>query len=375
MPGPRFIVAGGGTGGHIYPALAIAQGLRRTFPGCGVYYVGTAGGLEADIVPRTGLPFRTIAAAGLKRRLTVKNLWALMLAMKGACEALSLIREIKPAVVVGTGGYVSGPVLLAAHLLRVPVLIHEQNAFPGLTNRIFARLAGYAALTFAEAARYLPGGVKLKITGLPVREEILQTDREDARARLGVGGQTVLLSFGGSRGAERLNLAMADVIRAYAGRPGLRIYHATGKAGHEKFWEMLSAGGIDPGGMGNVTIAPFFYQIADYLAAADLVICRAGAATIAELTCLGRPAVLIPYPHATANHQEFNARALESRGAAVVIRDAELSGERLLRELDRLLSNPAELRVMAEKSALLGKPDALERIISCIRELAAVSGR
>lgn len=370
MPELRFIVTGGGTGGHIYPALAIAQGLRRAFPDCGVYYVGTAGGLEADIVPNTGLPFRTIAAAGLKRRLTVKNLWALVLALKGACEALSLIKEIKPAVVVGTGGYVSGPVLLAAYLTRVPILVHEQNAFPGLTNRIFARIAGCTALTFAEAACHLPGGIKLKITGLPVREEILQTNREDARARLGVGAQTVLLSFGGSRGAERLNLAMVDVIRAYAGRPDLRIYHATGKVGHEKFLTMLSTDGIDPGVMENVTITPFFYQIADYLAAADLVICRAGAATIAEITCLGRPAVLIPYPYATANHQEFNARVLESRGAAVVIRDAELSGERLLRELDRLLNNPAELRSMAKKSALLGKPDALERIISCVRELA-----
>ncbi|MEW6448394.1 MAG: undecaprenyldiphospho-muramoylpentapeptide beta-N-acetylglucosaminyltransferase [Bacillota bacterium] len=368
----RFIVAGGGTGGHIYPALAIAQGLRRAFPDCEVFYVGTASGLEADIVPGTGLPFRTITAAGLKRRFAAKNLWALMLAIKGAGEACKLIREIKPAVVVGTGGYVSGPVLLAAYLFRVPILIHEQNAFPGLTNRMFARVAGCVALTFAEAARYLPGGAKIRITGLPVREEILLSNREDARARLGVDKETVLLSFGGSRGAERINLAMVDVIRVNAGRADVRIYHATGRAGYERFLAMLSAKGIEPGAMGNVTIVPFFYQIADYLAAADLVICRAGAATIAELTCLGRPAILIPYPYATANHQEFNARALETRGAAVVIRDADLRGERLLYEVNHLLNHPAELRLMAENSRRFGKPDALERIVDSVKRIGGL---
>lgn len=368
----RFIVAGGGTGGHIYPALAIAQGLRGTFPDCEVFYVGTQRGLEADIVPRTGLPFKTITAAGLKRNLTVKNLPALVLALKGVGEAFKLIREIKPAVVVGTGGYVSGPMLLAAYLSRVPILIHEQNAFPGLTNRMFARVAGCVALTFAEASRYLPSGSKIKITGLPVREEFLRTNREDARGRLGVGARTLLFSFGGSRGAEKLNHAMVDVIRTHAGRPDMLIYHATGKVGYERFLELLSAHGIEPGVMGNITIVPFFYQIADYLAAADLVICRAGAATIAELTCLGRPGVLIPYPYATANHQEYNARALESRGAAVVISDAELTGERLLREVDSLLNHPNKLRAMAENSLRFGKPDALERIIGCIRELAGL---
>lgn len=367
----RFIVAGGGTGGHIYPALAIAQGLRRAFPGCEVFYVGTAKGLEADIVPRAGLPFRTITAAGLKRSLTVKNISALGLALKGVGEAYSIIRETKPAAVIGTGGYVSGPVLLAACLSRVPILIHEQNAFPGLTNRMFARVAGCVALSFSEAARYLRA-VRIRMTGLPVREEFLQANRENSRARLGVDTQTVLLSFGGSRGAERLNQAVVDVIRAYAGRSDIMIYHATGKLGYHKFLELLSAEGIETGSVGNITIAPFFYQIADYLAAADLVICRAGAATIAELTCLGRPAVLIPYPYATANHQEFNARALESRGAAVVIRDVELTGERLLREVGGLLSNPDKLRVMAENSRRFGKPDALERIVGCIRELAGL---
>ncbi|RPF46780.1 UDP-N-acetylglucosamine-N-acetylmuramylpentapeptide N-acetylglucosamine transferase [Thermodesulfitimonas autotrophica] len=365
----RFIIAGGGTGGHIYPALAIARGLKQAFPGCEVLYVGTARGLEADIVPKAGFPFRTITAAGLKRRLTLRNLWSLALALKGAGEAVRLVRDVRPAVVVGTGGYVSGPVLLAAYLCRVPFLIHEQNAFPGLTNRLFARVAACVALTFPEAGRFLPRGVRTKVTGLPVREEIRNADREGARARLNVGEETVLLSFGGSRGAERLNRAIAELIPAFGGRPGVRLFHATGTAGYDKFREWLRIKGIDLSSWGNITVVPYFYQIADYLAAADLVICRAGAATIAELTCLGRPAILVPYPYATANHQEFNARALAAQGAAVVIRDAVLTPERLVEEVERLLAAPAALREMAARSASLGKPDALEQIIACIKEI------
>ncbi|MCL6558672.1 MAG: undecaprenyldiphospho-muramoylpentapeptide beta-N-acetylglucosaminyltransferase [Firmicutes bacterium] len=369
----RFIVAGGGTGGHIYPALAIAQGLRKSFPGCRVIYVGTGRGLEADIVPKAGLSFKTISVAGFKRRLTARNLWAATLALWGLGEALRLVRSFKPRVVIGTGGYVSGPVLLAASLCGVPILIHEQNAFPGLTNRLLARVADRVALTFPEAARHLPRGAKVRVTGLPVREEILTVNREEARSKLGKDAQTVLLSFGGSRGAERLNRAMVDVVKAFCGRPEVRLYHATGTTGYEGFLRLLKSDSIDLTGQGNVTIAPYFYQIADYLAAADLVICRAGASTIAELTYLGRPAILIPYPHAAANHQEFNAAALAGKGAAVMIRDAELTGKRLLKEISMLLAAPERLQLMAENSARLGKPDALEEIVSCVKELMSSS--
>ncbi|MEW6182601.1 MAG: undecaprenyldiphospho-muramoylpentapeptide beta-N-acetylglucosaminyltransferase [Bacillota bacterium] len=365
----RFIIAGGGTGGHVYPALAIAQGLSEAFEHCRVLYVGTKQGLEADIVPRTGLPFQTISAAGFKRRLTARNLWSATLSFWGAGEAYRLVRAFKPTVAIGTGGYVSGPVLLAAYLAGVPALIHEQNAFPGLTNRLLARTARCVALTFPEAMRHLPRGARIRVTGLPVREEIRRIDREEARARLGAGAETVLLSFGGSRGARRLNEAMVDVVKAFYGRPGVRIYHATGSAGYETFTRLLEPDGIDTMGQGNITIAPYFYNIADHLAAADLVLCRAGAATIAEITCVGRPAVLIPYPYAADNHQEYNAKALVDREAAVMIRDAQLTGKRLLREVNDLLDAPERLTQMAKNSARLGKPDALEQIIACVREI------
>jgi UDP-N-acetylglucosamine--N-acetylmuramyl-(pentapeptide) pyrophosphoryl-undecaprenol N-acetylglucosamine transferase len=224
-------------------------------------------------------------------------------------------------------------------------------------------------LTFPESARYLPRGARVRVTGLPVREEIKRVDREQARLGLAEGAGTVILSFGGSRGAERLNQAMVDVVEAFRGRPDVKLYHSTGTAGYEDFLRLLKSKGIDLPGQGNVTIAPYFYQIADYLAAADLVICRAGAATIAELTYLGRPAILIPYPYAAANHQEFNAMALGKKGAAVVIKNAELSGARLLREINALLAAPERLRRIAENSGRLANPDALEEIMACVREL------
>lgn len=369
MPELRFIIAGGGTGGHVYPALAIAQGLSETFPHCKVLYVGTKQGLEADIVPQTGLPFKTISAAGFKRRLTPKNLWAATLSFWGAGEAYRLVRSFKPTVAIGTGGYVSGPVLAAACFGGIPALIHEQNAFPGLTNRLLARFAGCVALTFPEAMRHLPRGARVRVTGLPVREEIRSANREEARSRLGTDAQTVLLSFGGSRGAQRLNQAMVDVVRAFHGRPGIKLYHATGSAGYDSFVRLLEPNGIDITGQGNITIAPYFYNIADYLAAADLVICRAGAATIAEITCIGLPAVLIPYPYAADNHQAFNAKALVKKEAAVMIKDDQLTGVRLLREINGLLDAPGRLAQMARNSASLGKPDALEQIIACIKEI------
>jgi UDP-N-acetylglucosamine--N-acetylmuramyl-(pentapeptide) pyrophosphoryl-undecaprenol N-acetylglucosamine transferase len=224
-------------------------------------------------------------------------------------------------------------------------------------------------LTFPEAAGYLPRGAKVRLTGLPVRDEITRVDREQARLQLGEGAGTVILSFGGSRGAERLNKAMADVVKAFQGRPDVKIYHSTGTAGYDDFLRLLRSMGIDLPGQGNVTIAPYFYQIAAYLAAADLVVCRAGAATIAELTYLGKPAILIPYPYAASNHQEFNAMALAKKGAANVIKDKELSGERLLREVNALLAEPGRLRRMADQAARLANPDALEDIITSVREL------
>lgn len=366
----RFVVAGGGTGGHIYPALAIARGLKERYPGSEILYMGTEKGMESDIVPREGLPFKGLAAAGLARKLSPSNLKALWQAGSGLFKAGRIIGSYRPAAVIGTGGYVCGPVVLAAALRGIPTLIHEQNALPGLTNRVLARFAGRVAITFADSAKYFPKKEKVRLTGLPVRPEILQADRKTGLAGLGLPeGRFLLLSFGGSRGARTINEAMLEVIRNFTADRRLHILHVTGREGHAEFLQRCAASGIDLDKHGNVTIKPYLYNMQDALAAADLVVSRAGAATLAELTVLGIPAILIPYPFAAENHQEYNARALEKAGAAQVILDRGLNGAILSAKVAELLAGPDLLAAMAAASKKLGRAGAMEEILDCVEEL------
>ncbi len=366
----RFVVAGGGTGGHIYPALAIARGLKARYPGAEILYIGTAGGMEADIVPREGLPFKGIVASGLKRKLSLSNLAVLWQAGYGFCQAYRTIRRLRPAAVIGTGGYVCGPVLLAAALSKIPTLIHEQNALPGITNRILARFVDRITITFAASVDYFTPRKKVRLTGLPVRPEILQVEKSCHPGKSGIeGGRLSLLSFGGSRGARTINMAMVEVIKKFAGDPRVDIFHVTGKAGYNEFVENCAARGIDMGNYGNITVKSYIYHMQDVLAAADLVLSRAGAATLAELTAVGIPAILVPYPYASENHQEFNARALEKEGAAMVVPDQKLNGKLLCRELEALLSGRDRLSEMAAASKKMGKRNALADIIDCVAEL------
>lgn len=367
----RFVVTGGGTGGHIYPALAIARGLKEKYPGAEILYIGRAGGLEADLVPRAGFPFRSIQVAGLKRRPTPANLLAVWQAGRGLLTARRILKEFKPAVVVGTGGYVCGPVVLAAALQGIATLIHEQNALPGLTNRLLAPLVDCVALTFAEGRRYFPRRARLTVTGLPVRPEVLSCCREEARRVLGIPpGARMILSFGGSQGAASINKAMVEVLQAFAGRTDMCFLHVTGPAHYQDFLNHLPERGLGAPENGNITIVPYLYDMPRALAAADVAVCRAGAATLAELTVLGLPAVLIPYPFASGNHQEFNARSLEKKGAALVIKDRELSGQLLTRCLEVILSRPEKLAAMAGACRSLGRPRALQDILDLVAELA-----
>jgi len=366
----RFVVAGGGTGGHIYPALAIARGLKERYPEAEILYIGTARGMEADIVPKEGIPFKGITAAGLERKLSPKNLLALWQAGLGFWQARDSIRRFRPDAVIGAGGYVCGPVVLAAALSGIPTLIHEQNALPGITNRILTRFVDRVAVTFADSIQYLSCREKVRLTGLPVRPEILRVDRERSRENPDLSaGRFLLFSFGGSQGARTVNRAMVAVIKMFAGDPRLNILHVTGQAGHREFLDGCKTMGIDLGEYGNITITHYIYNMQDALGAADLVISRAGAATLAELTALGIPAILVPYPYAAENHQEFNARALEREGAALVIPDRRLDGESLCRKVADLLDNRERLAAMAAASKKIGKRRALEDIMDIVEEL------
>lgn len=365
----RIVVAGGGTGGHIYPALAIARGFVERHPEAEVLYVGNNQGMESDIVPREGLPFKGLPGAGLERKLTLRNLKVLARTGQGFWQALRILKSWQPDVVVGTGGYVCGPVVLAAALSRMPTLIHEQNALPGVTNRILARFVDRVAVTFKDSIKYFPSSHKVILTGLPIRTEILRATRAEGLKQLGIADRFLLLSFGGSRGARTINNAMVAVIKQFGGDLRLNILHVTGSMGHAEFLSECSAQGIDLAKTGNVTIVPYLYNMQDALAAADLVISRAGAATCAEITALGIPSLLIPYPFAAENHQEHNARALEKEGAAVMVPDRKLNGALLCNKISGLIKDREKLELMAEASKKIGKTRALEDIIDCLDEL------
>jgi len=368
----RVIISGGGTGGHIYPALTIARAINGIQP-ADILFVGTRHGLEADIVPKEGFPFATVEAGGIERRLTLANLRALARAFAGLFEAYGVIRRFRPDIVIGTGGYVCGPVLLTASLLGIPVLIQEQNVIPGVTNRILARFAAKIAVGYPEAAKNFGANAdKVVVTGNPVRPEVLTATREEGLAALGLDpGKLTLLVAGGSRGARSINTAMADVHTRFAGRGDVQILHATGSREYNNIVALLQQRGIDPGKTGNISIVPYLYNMPQALAAADLAVFRAGAVGLAELTARGIPAVLIPNPYAAENHQEFNARVLETAGAAVVIRDADLSGARLADTIETLIADGAALRAMADASRRLGRPGAAAAIAALAIDIVA----
>jgi UDP-N-acetylglucosamine--N-acetylmuramyl-(pentapeptide) pyrophosphoryl-undecaprenol N-acetylglucosamine transferase len=368
----RVIISGGGTGGHIYPALAIANELERLVPGTQILFVGTEEGLEADIVPKEGYPFTTVSVAGLERRLSWQNVLTLGRTISGLWQSRAIIHEFQPDIVIGTGGYVCGPVLLMASLLRIPTLVQEQNAIPGVTNKILGRFVDKIAVGYGEASRYFAAAKKVVVTGNPIRSNVMGITRDEGEQELGLAsGKITILVSGGSRGAQTINKAMIAVSKALAGRADIQVLHVTGKSDYNNIVGLYSQTGIEPEKSGNIIIRPYLYNMPHALAAADLAIFRAGAIGLAELTARGVPAILVPYPYAAENHQEHNARVLEKNGAAVIIRDAELTSELLLSVIESLLSDPQKRLAMAQASKRMGRPDAAVRIA----EMAIVQAR
>ena len=366
----RIIVSGGGTGGHIYPALTIVRAIQKKISDAEFLYVGTKDGLEADIVPKEGLAFETVNIQGFKRSLTPENLVRGARAFGGVMKAMGIVRRFQPDVAVGTGGYVCGPILLASSLLGIPTLIQEQNVMPGVTNRLLSRFVSCIAMGTKEAAEHFPKGKRV-FTGNPIREEVIKARSEDGKKMFGLDpkAKTVLVS-GGSRGARSINRAMIGVLAHYAGKNGVQILHVTGKAGYDETMENLQAAGVDLSASKNLFVEPYLYNMPQALACADVAVFRAGAIGIAELTARGVPSVLVPYPFAAANHQEMNARAIAAAGAARMILDRELTAERLLSVLAELLSEDAKLKRMAKAAKKLGRPKAADEIANRVIRLA-----
>lgn len=364
----RVIVSGGGTGGHIYPALTIADKIKELCPETEIIFVGTREGLEQEIVPRAGYRLEYIEVAGFRRKLSRGTVTSTLKLLHGLRDAQRLLHKFKPDVVVGTGGYVCGPVLFRAALQGIPTAIQEQNALPGITNKILAHFVKEVYLGYREAEKYLGGSSAKIFTGNPVREELLTAERSEAFQLWHLDPQKkTLLVAGGSRGARSINRAMVTVLGALAGKPGVQVLHITGETDYVKVMAALPE---KIRSADNIHLFSYLHQMLAAIAAADLAVFRAGAIGLAELTAKGVPAILVPYPYATGKHQDYNAAALVSNNAARVISDAELTGELLLDTVEELLNNELELQLMQKNALLLGKPQAAADIARHILSLA-----
>lgn len=360
----KVLIAAGGTAGHINPALAIAGRIKAGCPEAEIHFAGRRKGMEYDLVTRAGYAFHHIEVNGIQRSLTPKNIarniaavWHLALAMP---RAGAMLRQLQPDLVIGAGGYVSGPVLQAAARRGIPTAIHEQNAFPGVTNKILAKEVDVVFAASAAAVDRLGATDKTLVVGNPVRPEVFRQDRAAARKALGAGDRVVLLSFGGSLGARRINEVVADLAAWHTKNRDFLHIHATGSRGVELFRRL----GLEKGfaGAKQLQVKEYIQDMPRMLAAADLVISRAGALTLAELEAAGRAAILIPSPNVAENHQYYNALELEKAGAAVVVEEKDLTGEKLIELVDRLTSRPETLAEMGQKARALARPDSLDLI-------------
>lgn len=363
----RVILTGGGTGGHIYPALAIAKGLLVHNAETQILYVGIKDGMEARLVPEAGIAFKGISGQGLPRRLSLDTIKVIGKSFKALWETKNILREFHPDLVVGTGGYVSGPVVLTASLFNIPTLLHEQNAFPGITNRILARVVRRVMVTFPESIAHFGVKNKLELVGLPVRQEIGELSREVGAKHFGLrSDRLTLLVTGGSRGARTLNQAMIVVLKHLSQRSDVQVIWATGTMTYSETIDEFEKRGISWESP-QWRVLEYLKDMPEALACADLYIGRAGAASLAELMVAGIPSILIPYPFAAENHQEYNAQALVQAGAAQIVLDSECDGERLWEEVDRLISQPTLLAKMGAAAKALAQPQALNKIVDlCI---------
>lgn len=354
----KVLIAAGGTGGHIYPGIAVAREILRRDEKSEVRFVGTTRGLETKIVPDNGFELSLINSAGLKNVGFWGKLKGLFILPKSFLEARALIKRFAPDAVVGAGGYVSGPVLLMASLLRVPTLVMDSNALPGFTNRQLARFVDKAALTFEEAMPFF--GEKGIVTGNPVRKEFF-----DISPKTRDNTEFCVLIFGGSQGARAINNAMAEALEFLKGQQDrLRITHQTGEADLEKIAEFYRRAEME-----KADVRPYIKNMVEEFAATDLIICRAGATTCAEVAAAGRAAIMIPLPTAADDHQRKNAEALERAGAARMILQRDLTGESLAKEIAGLLEAPEKISRMEEAAKKMARRDAAEVTVDLIEEM------
>ena len=362
----KVIFAGGGTGGHINPAISIADFAKANDPEFEALFIGTERGLESNLVPKAGYDIKYIDIAGFNRKNLLKNVSVVKKLIKSRIDCRRIIREFKPDCVVCTGGYVSGPVVMAAHKENVNSLIHEQNVYPGLTVKGSEKYVKYLAVSFEETVNYLTQKDKCVVTGNPIRSEILDAKKGTAREKLGINKPFVLV-FGGSLGAERINKTILEIMPMINSHGNIKLLFGTGERNFEAVKSAMSEKGINSE---DIQVVPYIDNMAEVMAAADVVISRSGAITVSELASLGKPSILIPSPNVVRNHQEQNAREFEKNGAARVITEAELSGDLLYNTIIEMLEDKEALLKMSENMRLMAKTDALPAIYELMKKMS-----
>lgn len=355
----RVLIAGGGTGGHLFPGIALAEEVVTRHPKNDVVFVGTTRGLEARVVPQNGFVFEAITSRGLKGMGPLKLVLGLLTLPWSFLEALLLVRRYRPDVVVGVGGYSSGPVVMAAWLLGVPTAVQEQNALPGLTNRILGRFVKAIFLSFDDTVRFFAKG-RTHVLGNPIRRALLDNFLKPSVAH----EKFTVLVFGGSLGARGLNTRVVEALPHLAAiKDSLKLVHQTGKADLETVRAGYEGKGFD------AEVREFIDDMSAAYLASDLVVCRAGATTIAELTTCKKASILVPFPFATDDHQAVNAKALVEAGAALMFREAELTGQTLAASILELQRDPQRLEKMQKAAGLLGRPEAAREIADVLQQL------
>ncbi len=369
----KILIAAGGTGGHVNPALAVAGEIRKKHPDFKICFVGTADRIESKIVPQAGFPLKTIEISGFRRGFSGEdikaNIKTVERLLKSSSAVKKIINDFNPDVVVGFGGYVSGPVVRMAAKMKIATAIHEQNAYPGVTNKALSGKVDTVMLTVEAAKEYLKCKNEPVITGLPIRGELLTADYEVSRAELGFDDKPIVLSMGGSLGARAINEAMVEVIAEKWRDKSCNFLMAHGQYGG---WvpDKLREKGVDLDNAKNVQVREYIHDMDRCLSAADLVVCRAGASSLSEFEALGKASILIPSPNVTENHQYHNAMALVNNGAAVIIEEKDLTGKRLKEEIEKLLCDKAAIKRIGENARKMACINATEQIGKIITDLA-----
>jgi len=362
----RILISGGGTGGHVSPAIAIANYLREKNKNIQIAFAGTEKGLESKVVPQEGYKIYYLKVRGFKRKFSLSNIDSAIKAVTSQIAAKKIIKDYKPDVVIGTGGYVSWPVLSVAAKMKIPTVIHEQNAFPGVTTKMLSKVVDKVMISFDESRKYFKDKNKLIYTGNPVRREFFNIDCKQAKKELSPG-KFMILSVGGSMGAEKINEAAIDLMDRFSKNESITHYHVTGSRGYKEYNKLFRNKGLCT--YNNLFLSEYLYDIYKYYAAADLIICRSGALTLTELAVIQKPAILIPSPYVTENHQYKNAEVLEKQNAAVIIEEKDLTAESLEKKIRELMADPFKLSNISRNISKFASNDTLDKIYKLVTGL------